>query len=627
MKTHRKMIMTWRGVRMRRVLAAADPDAPPRQVSVPASWDDVAASGLAELAPGCGPVALAEAAESWIGKVAEAASRAGRGPDASPDGMHSDLAERLHRMLLLRRGAPGPAIWRGSETPVATQVPAGASTGAAAPVAAQVAIGPLGRVPAAASSGAPSFTLNLTGFLDDGLGFDAAAFGDAVETATIALTLAAPDSDHLAIGMADLAGLLAALGVDYNSEAAREIARALAALLRGRAEAASAEQACRQAGSGSPAGGTLSSDRLLGDEPLGGGRPAGHGLPVGGLLDGLLPAGLPIGDGPLGRGPAHGGLPNLGASKSGPRNDGSSNGGAACVWPAPPASTVVPGLAEAARQARRAAAAAGAPRHAALTAIGEAGATEALLGVETGGIAPAFSALSATGGLSRTARAWLAARGLSTEEALADLLAGRDPLPLADASAHAAMHDAVVPFMEAMPARPVAPRPPVAASSLRRDLPARRAGYTQRATVGGHRLYVRTGEYADGALGELVIALHKETAAFRGLMDSFANAVSLGLQHGVPLAEYVEAFTFTQFGPAGAVEGDPAVTQATSLVDYVFRHLAANYLGRLDIPEAVPDPADSAHEGADQAPQLPLDLPPAEAAARARRRGFRVISR
>jgi hypothetical protein len=586
MKTHRKMIATWRGVRMRRALAAAEPDAPPRQVTMPASWDDVAASGLAELAAGSGPATLAEAAESWIGPLAEAASCTGRDPGMSPGGSnlggtHLGLAERLHRMLLLRRGAPGPAIWRGGATLMPTLTPT--------------------LTPTAVPTWVPGFTLNLTGFLDDGLGFDAAAFADAVETATIALTLAAPAADRLAIGMADLAGLLAALGVDYSTEPAREIARALAALLRGRAEAASAVLARQQ---GLP--GLLANDGPSSGWPSSGRRSnelrSGDGLPGGGLL-------------------------NSGSPNSGISNGGPSNGGAARDWPAPPASTVVPGLAEAARLARQAAAVAGAPRHAALVAIGEAGATEALLGVETGGIAPAFSALSATGGLSRTARAWLAARGLSAEEALADLLAGRDPLPLADATAHAAMHDAVALFMHAMPARPVAPRAPVAASARRRDLPARRAGYTQRATVGGHRLYVRTGEYADGALGEMVVALHKETAAFRGLMDSFAHAVSLGLQHGVPLAEYVEAFTFTRFGPAGAVEGDPAVTQATSLLDYVFRHLAANYLGRLDIPEAAPDPADSAHEAADEAPQLPLDLPPAEAAARARRRGFRVISR
>ena len=84
----------------------------------------------------------------------------------------------------------------------------------------------------------------------------------------------------------------------------------------------------------------------------------------------------------------------------------------------------------------------------------------------------------------------------------------------------------------------------------------------------------------------MFVALHKEGAAFRGLMDNFAIAVSLGLQHGVPLEAFVEAFTFTRFGPAGAVEGDPAVAHATSLLDYTFRHLAANYLGRRDIPEA-----------------------------------------
>ena len=524
MKPKHKLIATWRGVRMRQVLAAPDPDALLCcQVTLPASWDDVAASGLAELAPGSGPVALAEAAERWIAPLATAASLAGLDAGVNPGlalGPALGLAERLHRMLLLRRGAPGVAV--------------GGGDAAAATV----------------------FTLNLVGFLDDGLGFDAAEFAAAVETATIALTLAAPGADRLAIGMADLAGLLAALGVDYNTEAAREIARALAAILRGRAEAASAMLA-----------------RQLGAP----GRPAGVA--------------------------------------------------ASPAWPAPPMSTPVPGLAEAARLARQAAVVAGPPRHAALTEIGDAGAAEALLGVETGGIAPAFSALSATGGLSRTARACLAACGLSAEEALADLLAGRDPLPLADAMAHAAMHDAVALFMQAMPARPVTLRQSAAASARRRDLPARRAGYTQRATVGGHRLYVRTGEYADGGLGELVIALHKETAAFRGLMDSFAHAVSLGLQHGVPLAEYVEAFTFTRFGPAGAVEGDPAVTQATSLLDYVFRHLACAAIipGRLDIPEAATDRAECLAEAAD--PLLPLELPPDEAAARARRRGFRVISR
>ena len=124
------------------------------------------------------------------------------------------------------------------------------------------------------------------------------------------------------------------------------------------------------------------------------------------------------------------------------------------------------------------------------------------------------------------------------------------------------------------------------------------AATRRRPRVGGHKLFLRTGEYDDGALGEIVIALHKEGAAFRGLMDNFALAVSLGLQHGVPLERFVEAFTFTRFGPAGAVEGDPAVRAATSLLDYVFRHLAANYLGRHDIPEAEIEEADTVGHGA-----------------------------
>jgi ribonucleoside-diphosphate reductase alpha chain len=165
---------------------------------------------------------------------------------------------------------------------------------------------------------------------------------------------------------------------------------------------------------------------------------------------------------------------------------------------------------------------------------------------------------------------------------------------------------------------------PIAA---RADLPARRAGYTQKASVGGHKLYVRTGEYQGGALGEIFIALHKEGAAFRGLMDQFASAVNIGLQHGVPLEAFVEAFTFTRFGPAGSVEGDPAVRQATSLLDYTFRHLAANYLGRRDIPEAEMEEADTVGDGVrDGAPLLPLELPP-EASPRARRRALRVISK
>jgi ribonucleoside-diphosphate reductase alpha chain len=117
----------------------------------------------------------------------------------------------------------------------------------------------------------------------------------------------------------------------------------------------------------------------------------------------------------------------------------------------------------------------------------------------------------------------------------------------------------------------------------REKLPDRRKGYTQKANVGGHKVYLRTGEYDDGRIGEIFIDMHKEGAAFRAMMNNFAISVSLGLQYGVPLEEYVEAFTFTRFEPAGMVIGNDAIKSATSILDYVFRELAISYLGRHDL--------------------------------------------
>ena len=117
----------------------------------------------------------------------------------------------------------------------------------------------------------------------------------------------------------------------------------------------------------------------------------------------------------------------------------------------------------------------------------------------------------------------------------------------------------------------------------REKLPNRRKGYTQKATVGGHKVYLRTGEYEDGPLGEIFIDMHKEGAAFRSLMNNFAIAISLGLQYGVPLDEYVDAFTFTRFEPAGIVQGNDTIKNATSILDYIFRELAVSYLGRNDL--------------------------------------------
>ena len=123
----------------------------------------------------------------------------------------------------------------------------------------------------------------------------------------------------------------------------------------------------------------------------------------------------------------------------------------------------------------------------------------------------------------------------------------------------------------------------------REKLPSRRKGYTQKAIVGGHKVYLRTGEYEDGRLGEIFVDMHKEGSAFRALMDSFSIAVSVGLQYGVPLEEYVDAFTFTKFEPAGMVIGNEAIKNATSILDYIFRELAVSYLGRNDLAHANPE--------------------------------------
>jgi ribonucleoside-diphosphate reductase alpha chain len=120
----------------------------------------------------------------------------------------------------------------------------------------------------------------------------------------------------------------------------------------------------------------------------------------------------------------------------------------------------------------------------------------------------------------------------------------------------------------------------------RRRLPHRRRGYTQKAIVGGHKVYLRTGEFQDGSLGEIFIDMHKEGASFRSLMNNFAISISIGLQYGVPLDEYVDAFTFTRFEPAGIVVNNDAIKMSTSILDYIFRELAISYLGRSDLAHA-----------------------------------------
>ena len=500
-------IAAWRGVRMRRTLAAADPDSAPRQVALPAAWEQRAAEALAGLATGEGSVSVSTAAETWIRPVAERARRAGLQENRSQD----TLGEALHALLANRRATAGETVWQGLTTP------------------------------------RPGFALNLTSFHNVEHGFDHAAFAAAAALAVTALTLADPTATRLAVSMHDLAGLLARLGLAYDSAPARDVGASLAALLQASAALASADMADRF--------GTQSQLHLA---------------------------------------------------------------------PLSPATTVLPGLAEAARAAQARAAARPGRRHEVVCALAAPDLAAALIGVETGGIAPAFSPLDDSGALTTTARSWLAARGITAEAALAALLAGQSPFAATSPRSHAAMHDAVAPFMDEAIARPLQAGLP--APGTRRELPPRRTGYTQKAAIGGHKIFLRTGEYADGKLGEIFIGLHKEGPAFRGLMDNFAVAVSLGLQHGVPLEVFVEAFTFTRFGPSGAVEGDAAVGRATSLLDYAFRNLAVNYLNRTDIAEPEDEDADTMGDGArDRAPLLPGLL--REDGARPRRRALRLVAK
>jgi ribonucleoside-diphosphate reductase alpha chain len=158
---------------------------------------------------------------------------------------------------------------------------------------------------------------------------------------------------------------------------------------------------------------------------------------------------------------------------------------------------------------------------------------------------------------------------------------------------------------EEAPRRAAPPPPPVVTERVvekiverdrtRRKLPDRRKGYIQKAAVGGHKVYLHTGEYDDGEVGEIFLDMHKEGAAFRSLMNNFAVAISIGLQYGVPLDEFVDAFVYTRFEPAGEVTGNDSIRSATSILDYIFRELAVSYLDRQDLANA--DPAEFNADG------------------------------
>ncbi len=171
-----------------------------------------------------------------------------------------------------------------------------------------------------------------------------------------------------------------------------------------------------------------------------------------------------------------------------------------------------------------------------------------------------------------------------------------------------------------------APQPAEPPRKKRRLLPNRRSGYTQKAKIGGHSIFLRTGEYEDGGLGEIFLDMHKEGAAFRSLLNSFAIALSLGLQYGVPLEEYVDAFTFTRFEPNGAVSGHQNIKMTTSVIDFIFRDLALSYLNRTDLVQVKPDDLIATtmmqEEAKGEAPPAAAEVAERNQARQARRIGY-----
>jgi ribonucleoside-diphosphate reductase alpha chain len=210
----------------------------------------------------------------------------------------------------------------------------------------------------------------------------------------------------------------------------------------------------------------------------------------------------------------------------------------------------------------------------------------------------------------------LAQQALALGASLASVTSqGRPALHIPEVKEEAAPPTPAAQLLQfARQARETAPAPQAPPAPGRRRLPDRRKGYIQKASVGGHKVYLHTGEYDDGSVGEIFIDMHKEGAAFRSLMNNFAIAVSIGLQYGVPLEEFVDAFLFTRFEPSGPVRGNDSVRHATSILDYVFRELAVSYLERSDLAQIDPLSAKGDGLGA-QAIQM-------EEAARLISRGF-----
>ncbi|MCE0745200.1 vitamin B12-dependent ribonucleotide reductase [Acetobacter sicerae] len=550
----------WNGVEMRTVMASADPDAPARAITLPADWDDEAAAALAEIVTGTGAVSLPRESARWIDSFTSGAHR----PDEQqqePSRGEIISGRSLAWLLILRQAAPTLAVWHG------------------------------------ASDRRPGFVLNLAAFVLPGEDF-------AAETFVAALRL-----------------LCLVLRTDARLKAARR----------------NGELPLDEAMPPEP---TLFDLPTMPSEEKSGVKPATPSAPADPEMTGsLLPdAPLPIVGEIL--------LTNLDACLAALGLDYDSDDGrdAACSivalttlvsregtgcdhLPLMPHRHVLPGLSAAIRDAwSRAAVDTETPEARIETGFSSTGPVDALLGCEACGLAPIFSPLRSDGRLAASTLNRLAARGLSVETALAASLAGESPLIIPTIDAHMRMYRALAGFVDRVPARPdptMAPPPRILPRGMLQPLPERHTGIAQKASVGGHRFFLRTAEYEDGTLGEIALTPARESAMVRGLMESFSQAVSIGLQYGAPLEDFVERFAYSSFGPAGTVEGDPVTSYATSILDYAFRALSNLYLQQR-LPDA---PHEDDNQG--NSPLLPFDFKSGDTpkpSTPGGRRGLRLVS-
>lgn len=461
---------------MRTLQIGTDPDSTIlRTVTLPSSWSDDAARALAELTPPHdGPVRLAAEAARWVDMI-----------DATPRLIQTEaeapsVGRSLSCLLLMRHMAPNMALWQ--------------------------------RQPDAQ----PGFVLRLSAFVQERI-FAAEQFVACLELACESLRRLHASRSHERSGnlplfgedsgqaeetagiiqLTDLDVMLAALGMDYDSDEARQFATAITALAR-----------------------------IV--------TITGTGKPFPSVKVPLFPA-----------------LEQICSAIVG------SASGESLYSPV-------------------------------MLGFSSPGPVDVLLGVEACGLAPVFSPVDEEGQLRLSTLNRLACRNLTSERALALALSGIPPLPQPEPQAHTNMQESLADFVDYLPPRP---EPEIEEAvirlerGIRRLLPTRQGGFTQRTSIGGHRLFMQTSEFEDGTLGALNLTPSRETPMARGLMECLAQAVSIGLQFGAPLEAYVKQFAYTHFGPCGTVEGDQQTAYATSMLDYAFRTLSEAYLG-VRMPDA-----------------------------------------